>query len=313
MDEVKKIEDSIDELEDELDRLTRRLRGYIERKVQCTKIVKEGIKEHPFADQDDQLGIVVEHKCQAAHVQDILRDRVKYQSNSEVRKFINDDEFGDDDIEDYAERLTIVLDQARSDTLELKGENKISRIVQDILSDAIYLNYDLKLGQDSFSIMSPGKRALALLRVLVELDQSQHPIILDQPEDDLYNRSVYDGLAKYLKRKKNDRQIIVVTHNPNVVVGADSEHVIVANQSGQESNKDNRKFHFEYIYGGLENSFENIASPYILERQGIREHVCEILDGGEAAFGRREKLYSGFRRRLIVPRDIDASSSIAAE
>ena len=93
--------------------------------------------------------------------------------------------------------------------------------------------------------MSPGKRALALLRVLIELDQNLHPIILDQPEDDLDNRSVYEGLAKYLKKKKKDRQIIAVTHNPNVVVGADSEHVIVANQSGQETNKDNRKYRFE--------------------------------------------------------------------
>ena len=313
LDEMKKIEDRIGEFDDELDKLTQRLGKYIERKIQCTELVKQEIKEHPFADQDDQLGIVVEHKCQAGHVQDILKDRVKYQSNSKIRKFINDDEFGDNDVEAYTERLAIVLDQARSDTLELKGENKISRIVQDVLSDAIYLNYDLKLGQDSFSIMSPGKRALALLRVLVELDQSQHPIILDQPEDDLDNRSVYEGLAKYLKKKKNDRQIIVVTHNPNVVVGADSEHVIVANQSGQESNQDNRSFHFEYIYGGLENSFEDADTSYILERQGIREHVCEILDGGEAAFGRRERLYSGFRRRLLMPRDVDASSSIAAE
>ena len=69
--------------------------------------------------------------------------------------------------------------------------------------------------------------------------------MLDQPEDDLDNRSIYDGLAKYIKAKKRQRQIIVVTHNPNVVVGADSEFVIVANQSGQETNHDNRQFRFE--------------------------------------------------------------------
>ena len=99
---------------------------------------------------------------------------------------------------------------------------------------------------------------------------------------------MYEGLVQYLKDKKCQRQIIVVTHNPNIVVGADSEHVIVANQSGQESNQDNREFRFEYIYGGLENSFNKPSNNYVLEQKGIREHVCEILDGGKEAFKRRE-------------------------
>src|SRR6202012_5318530 len=109
--------------------------------------------------------------------------------------------------------------------------------------------------------------------------------------------SIYDGLAKYIKSKKQHRQIIVVTHNPNVVVGADSEYVVVANQSGQESNQDNRTYRFEYIYGGLEHSFIDKANTYVLEKKGVREHVCEILDGGDDAFRSREQLYSGRKWR----------------
>ncbi len=83
-----------------------------------------------------------------------------------------------------------------------------------------------------------------------------------------------------------------MTHNPNVVVGGDSEYVIVANQTGQESNRDNERYHFEYVYGGMEFSFFDDAVKWVLYKQGIKEHVCEILDGGEDAFLRREQLYS---------------------
>lgn len=53
-----------------------------------------------------------------------------------------------------------------------------------------------------------------------------------QPEDDLDNRAIFGDLVTYLKEKKTRRQIILVTHNPNIVVGADAEEIIVANQQG---------------------------------------------------------------------------------
>lgn len=86
--------------------------------------------------------------------------------------------------------------------------------------------------------------------------------------------------------------------------------MIVANQSGQESNQNNRNFRFEYVYGGLENSFEEKGNNFILEKQGIREHVCEILDGGEDAFKKREKLYSGFKK--ITRQTVPTEEAVAA-
>jgi hypothetical protein len=77
---------------------------------------------------------------------------------------------------------------------------------------------------------------------------------------------------------------------------ADAEQVIVANQEGQEKGRDNKKFKFEYISGALENSFElpEAKQKAILFRKGIRQHVCEVLEGGQIAFEKREKKY-GFR------------------
>lgn len=110
-----------------------------------------------------------------------------------------------------------------------------------------------------------------------------------QPEDDLDNRAIFGDLVTYLKEKKTRRQIILVTHNPNIVVGADAEEIIVANQQGLgNSNPENVKF--AYITGSLENTYE-CDDESVLLRQGIREHVCDLLEGGDKAFQLREQKY----------------------
>ncbi|MGF2727640.1 hypothetical protein ACQTH0_25955, partial [Klebsiella pneumoniae] len=76
-----------------------------------------------------------------------------------------------------------------------------------------------------------------------------------------------------------DRQIIMVTHNANLVVGTDAECVIVSNQSGQRSGIENSEFRFEYYTGSLECSFTSQDDSGRLHTRGIREHVCEILEG----------------------------------
>jgi ABC-type cobalamin/Fe3+-siderophores transport system ATPase subunit len=138
--------------------------------------------------------------------------------------------------------------------------------------------------------MSPGKQGLILLELLLHLNSADYPILIDQPEDNLDNRAIYTRLVKFLRDKKKNRQIILVTHNPNLVVGADAEEVIVANQSG-ESRGENRRYRFEYVSGSLECSFRDETETAILYSRGIREHVCEVLEGGVEAFKEREEKY----------------------
>jgi predicted ATP-dependent endonuclease of OLD family len=71
-----------------------------------------------------------------------------------------------------------------------------------------------------------------VLKLLLDFSDKECPILIDQPEDDLDNRSICKELVDYLKKKKKQRQIIVATHNPNVVVTADAEEIIIANQNG---------------------------------------------------------------------------------
>ena len=145
------------------------------------------------------------------------------------------------------------------------------------------------MDNDDFEKMSPGKKALVLLKLLIGLANSDCPMLIDQPEDDLDNRSIFDDLVKYIKTKKSERQIIVVTHNANIVVGADSEEIIVANQHGQNTpNKDSK---FEYISGSIENSWRNKGESFVLLSQGIKEHICDVLEGGEKAFEKRKNKY----------------------
>ncbi len=175
----------------------------------------------------------------------------------------------------------------------IKGRSAKDAVVK-ILENYFDLDFKIAYKNDPLDKMSPGKKGLVLLRLLIDLSNEEWPILLDQPEDDLDNRSVYDDLVSFVKNKKKRRQIIIVTHNPNLAVGADAEQVIVANQEGQERGRDNKKFKFEYVSGALENTFElsEAKQKAILFRKGIRQHVCEVLEGGKEAFQKRERKYS---------------------
>lgn len=140
-------------------------------------------------------------------------------------------------------------------------------------------------------MMSEGKQAFVILKLLLDFSDEKCPILIDQPEDSLDNRAIYQELVEYLKTKKRERQIVLVTHNSNVVVSADSENVIVANQEGSNSHNSG-SCKFQYINGALEcTSKYNSAETVILKSQGIREHVCDILEGGKVAFEKRERKY----------------------
>jgi hypothetical protein len=164
-------------------------------------------------------------------------------------------------------------------------------VIKKLYSDCFYINFIVQYKNDDIVRMSPGKRGLVLLNLILHLSNSSHPILIDQPEDNLDNRTIYDQLNEFIRLRKGKRQIIMVTHNANLVVAADSECVIVANQAGQQANIENEEFKFEYCSGSLECSFENKAETGTLKSKGIRQHVCEILEGGVPAFKEREMKY----------------------
>lgn len=208
-----------------------------------------------------------------------------YQGQQIVGKTINTTQELFDDISSMFELLL-------SDSITLKGGYDNQKLIKELLGTNFFnISYEIEYDTDKFKAMSEGKKAFIILMLLLDFSNKQCPILIDQPEDDLDNRAIYNELVTYIKNKKKERQIIIVTHNSNIVIGADSELVIVSNQQGVNSpNRNNKKF--DYIFGSIESSMEkdNTISE-ILYSQGIRQHICEILEGGETAFKNRERKY----------------------
>ncbi|MHC1716354.1 MAG: TrlF family AAA-like ATPase [Candidatus Dojkabacteria bacterium] len=174
--------------------------------------------------------------------------------------------------------------------LSLKVNYTKQEAIRKLLQNWSTFNYQITQDGDELSNMSPGKKSFVILKLLIELDNSKCPILLDQPEDDLDNRSVYDDLVQFIKNKKKERQIVIATHNPNLVVGADAECVIVANQDGEKMK--NETYQFEYVSGALEDTFVDKDIKLVLYHQGIQEHVCDVLEGGKVAFENRKNKYN---------------------
>ena len=225
-----------------------------------------------------------------------ITDIINNRSINRFSKF-NLKEITEDLLLEHSKDLIEAIIDNSKDSLQLKSEYNKESALREILNDWYNVDYVVKMDNDSIQNMSPGKKALVLLRLLISLAESKCPILIDQPEDDLDNRSIYNELIHFIKEKKIDRQIITVTHNANIVLGGDAELVIVANQHGE--NAPNNKFRFEYRGSSIEdtspvmNKGKKIAG--ILNSKGIQEHICEILEGGEQAFELRQHKYHFFK------------------
>ena len=208
------------------------------------------------------------------------------------RELVDADSFVD---ESYSVNLikSIIEKTLGGDLTPLRGFSS-EQALRGILDDWYNIKYVTKMGNDTIAKMSPGKKALVLLKLLIELADSDCPILIDQPEDDLDNRSIYDLLIEFVRTKKVNRQIIAVTHNANIVLGADADLVIVANQDGIDS--ENKAKRFEYRSGSIENDYplyttNGSVDNGVLNRKGIQQHICDILEGGIKAFEKRKSKY----------------------
>lgn len=124
--------------------------------------------------------------------------------------------------------------------------------------------------------LSPGTRGVVLLTLYLGLDQWDiRPLVIDQPEENLDPSSVQADLVPFFSDAARRRQIIMVTHNANLVVNTDSDQVIVA--SSHRTSTDSLP-EVTYIAGGLEDG-------------DIRDQVCRLLEGGEDAFRKRGERY----------------------
>ena len=122
--------------------------------------------------------------------------------------------------------------------------------------------------------LSPGTRGIVLLLLYLALDDADdRPLIIDQPEENLDPKSIFDELVGLFQAAKNKRQVIIVTHNANLVVNADADQIIIANVGPHPTGA---LPPITYVSGGLHEA-------------SIRRSVCDILEGGEKAFIERAR------------------------
>ena len=200
--------------------------------------------------------------------------RGKEEGEDNIKNIIRDSGF--DKESNIKKLLQNIIKKLEINTIEIQDQiitNKLKSFYDYVFSlDYIIPKYELKLGGKALSQLSPGERGALLLVFYLIIDKENIPLIIDQPEDNLDNESVYNMLSKFIKQAKKERQIIMVTHNPNLAVGADAEQIIHVEIEKENKNK------FSFTSGSIENP-------------DINKKIVQILEGTKPAFDKRKLKY----------------------
>lgn len=132
--------------------------------------------------------------------------------------------------------------------------------------------FQLKMNGKPLASLSPGERGALLLLLYLFVDMDDKPLIIDQPEENLDNESVYAYLVRFIRQAKKKRQIIIVTHNPNLAVVCDADQIIRMNIDKQNKNT------VTFASGAIENPI-------------INKQIVDVLEGTYPAFHNRDCKY----------------------
>lgn len=219
---------------------------------------------------EDELDVHVEIKLDTDKMYRLLQAPLDKRSwkLDYLKEFI-----GIRNVDDYFNYITQLKDaNGHAEIEELVNEQLDCLLLPVFLKDYTqYITHDIIVTSHCRPItkLSHGQQGTIYLRIQLAANLAYNTIIYDQPEDDLDNDFITNSLVELFRKIKKYRQVIIVSHNANLVVNADSEQVIVAH---------NEEGRLTYECGSLENPIINKA-------------VCKILEGGKAAFEKREQRY----------------------
>lgn len=130
--------------------------------------------------------------------------------------------------------------------------------VYDLVFGLTYLEpyHALQYQGTALDQLSPGEKGTLLLMFYLLVDPAHRPLLLDQPDENLDNHTIKDLLVPAIKEAADRRQVIVVTHNPNVAIVADADQIIVA---------DRDSISFSYAFGAIEDDHTNLSAVDVLE------------------------------------------------
>lgn len=215
--------------------------------------------------------------------EDEIRNNIRKHLVKHLTKMMNTDnaELKEDDVQELINILvndknqSLIIKKDLSKKTSFKGMHDKYNLIKLALADGfITINYTIQFNGMEISQLSTGQKGIVLLKLLLRLSNKTCPLLIDQPEDNLDNKSIFDELVQEFKIIKEKRQLIIATHNPNLVVNTDSEEVIIASYSNKRTDG-----YISYESGSLENP-------------DIKDKVCNILEGGIEAFNKRQQKYN---------------------
>lgn len=153
-----------------------------------------------------------------------------------------------------------------------KGHSRLE--LYDFIYGLSYIKplFQLQMSGKTLSSLSPGERGAILLLFYLFIDNDDKPLIIDQPEENLDNQSVFKYLVAFIKAAKKKRQIIMITHNPNLAVVCDADQIVKMDIAKENKNS------VSYQSGSIENP-------------EINKCIVDILEGTYPAFDNRNKKY----------------------
>jgi ABC-type lipoprotein export system ATPase subunit len=271
-------------------RIFEKKRDLVEKNRQFYIAVQRFIDEHSFAADKFGLNFQVEIVC--TDFVDLFLNRInhgksgsfygKEDGRQRVEELLDQTDFNEtESVLSFLRSIDECLHKNfRGDSFpsvpvesQLKKGQKVTEFY-DFLYSLNYLmpRFALRMGDKELHQLSPGEKGLLLLVFYLLVDQGDIPLIIDQPEENLDNETVHNLLVPCLNEAKKRRQIIIVTHNPNLAVVCDAEQVIYAALDKQGD------YSVSYESGGVENP-------------RINKRIVDILEGTLIAFNNRDGKY----------------------
>ncbi len=253
---LKEWEDRLSEIKGDIAKnrvqLTQNRQAFLETVLQGNPDIK--IEVLPYGENKQSLEKKVRQllQCEYKYSKDIeaLMSVGNYQNlKKEVKKIYKQEELPQD--KRFYQHLLDLNQEARTDFILWHPEDN--------------LKITFAQGQ-ALETGSAGQKCAALLAFI--LSYGDEPLLLDQPEDDLDNELIYDLIVKQIRATKHKRQIIIVTHNANIVVNGNAEMVVPMTVRGGQS---------------------VIQDQASIQNNAIRKKICKVLEGGEKAFSYRYK------------------------
>lgn len=222
---------------------------------------------------ESKISIEVEYKGRRDKLTDKMKEHFKGTGIREIAY--------QEIVANYKDFIQIYKDSSKLDDIlnenhVVEYKRRFSENLEVLLTFKVENKIVIQYNGKSLDKHSLGQRASALILFLLA-QRENDVLIIDQPEDDLDNQTIYDEVIKELKKIKGNMQFIFATHNANIPVLGDSEKVVSCSY-------DEKKI---TVHSGT------------IDNHQTQRFIIDIMEGGDEAFNRRKNIYSIWNNEKI--------------